>query len=120
FFTRPERTPDGWFLSGLIAVVFFAGVWAADRVSKAIHDPDPKIVVVDEVVGQLAAWVFVPVRLSTLIAGFFLFRLFDIVKPPPARQLERMHGGWGIVLDDLMAGIYANLVLQALVRWVGI
>lgn len=119
-FTFPDRTPNGWALAGLTLIIFVFGVLAADRVAKVINDPDPRIVVVDEVVGQLATWVFVPVRLPTLIAGFFLFRLFDIVKPFPARQFERLHGGWGIVLDDLMAGIYANLVLQLLVYFVGI
>jgi len=119
-FTWPDRTPDGWRLSALILVIFFVGVAAADRVARAIKNPDPKIVIVDEVVGQLATWVFVPVRPSTLIVGFFLFRLFDVLKPPPARQFEALHGGWGIVSDDLMAGIYANLVLQVLVRFVGL
>ncbi|MBI1748009.1 MAG: phosphatidylglycerophosphatase A [Acidobacteria bacterium] len=111
-------TPNGWWLSGLTFIIFSIGVWAAERVAQTTGNPDPKIVVVDEVVGQLVTWIFVPVRPFTLVAGFLLFRVFDIIKPFPARQLESAHGGWGIVLDDVMAGIYANLVLQGLIRFV--
>ena len=55
--------------------------------------------------------------LVVLAVQFFLFRLFDVIKPPPGRRLEKLHGGWGIVLDDVFAGIYANLVGQAIIRW---
>jgi len=88
--------------------------WAAGRVADDTGTKDPQIVVVDEVVGQ---WVTLAgaARLNwkSWLAAFFLFRAFDIWKPPPVRQLERIPGGPGIVLDDVMAGIYAALVLWA-------
>ena len=86
--------------------------WAAGRVAEDIGKKDPQIVVIDEVVGQ---WIALA-GASTLnwkswLGAFLLFRAFDIWKPPPVRQLERVQGGAGIVLDDVMAGIYAALVL---------
>ena len=67
---------------------------------------------IDEVVGMLIALLFVPKTTFFLIAAFILFRIFDIAKPFPARRMERLHGGWGIVLDDVIAGVYANLAIQ--------
>jgi len=86
--------------------------WAAGRVAEDIGKKDPQIVVIDEVVGQ---WIALA-GASTLnwkswLGAFLLFRAFDIWKPPPVRQLERVAGGPGIILDDVMAGIYAALVL---------
>jgi phosphatidylglycerophosphatase A len=71
-------------------------------------------VVIDEVAGQWIALLFVPVAWKTLLAGFILFRGFDILKPPPVRQLERLPEGTGIVVDDVAAGLYALLVMQLL------
>jgi phosphatidylglycerophosphatase A len=81
--------------------------------------PDPGPFVLDEAAGICLTLLFVPVPhgwLVTLAAGFLAFRLFDITKPPPARQLEKLPGGWGILLDDLAAAVYANLVCQVLLR----
>lgn len=75
----------------------------------AHREPDPSIVVVDEVVGMWVSLFLLPLDLSTVIASFVLFRLFDVLKPPPARQVENVPGGWGIMLDDVIAGVYANL-----------
>lgn len=87
--------------------------WAAGRVAEDIGKKDPQIVVIDELVGQ---WVALggaaALNWKSWLAAFALFRLFDIWKPPPVRQLERVSGGAGIVLDDVMAGIYAALVLR--------
>ena len=97
----------------LFGVVLIApAIWAAGRMAKDTGSKDPQIVVIDEVVGQ---WITLA-GASTLdwkawLGAFLLFRLFDIWKPPPVRQLERVPGGGGIVLDDAMAGIYAALVL---------
>ncbi len=77
--------------------------------------PDPSIVVIDEVVGMWIALVALPREIVPVILAFLFFRLFDIIKPAPARQLERLPGGWGIMLDDVVAGIYANLAVHALV-----
>jgi len=87
-------------------------IWAAGRMAKDMGSQDPQIVVVDEVVGQWITFAGAStLNAKSWIAAFALFRLFDILKPPPVRQLERVPGGAGIVLDDAMAGIYAALVL---------
>lgn len=89
------------------------GIPAATRVARESGITDPSFVVVDEVAGQLIALIAAPVRWKTLLAGFILFRAFDIVKPPPLRLLERIPGGAGIMLDDVGAGLYALAILQA-------
>ena len=73
---------------------------------------DPGIIVIDEIIGMLIALLAIPKASIFLIAAFVLFRIFDITKPFPARKMEKLHGGWGIVLDDVVAGIYANIVIQ--------
>jgi phosphatidylglycerophosphatase A len=78
---------------------------------------DPSFVVIDEVAGQLISLIAVPVAWKTFLAGLILFRVFDILKPPPVRQLERLPEGTGIVLDDVAAGIYALVVMQLLLHW---
>jgi phosphatidylglycerophosphatase A len=97
----------------LLAVLLLTpAIWAAGRVARDTGSKDPQIVVIDEVVGQWIALAgAVALNWKSWLAAFALFRLFDIWKPPPVRQLERIPGGAGIVLDDVMAGIYAALVL---------
>jgi len=97
----------------LCGVVLIApAIWAAGRVAKDSGKKDPQIVVIDEVVGQWITFAGAStLNAKSWIVAFALFRLFDIWKPPPVRQLERIPGGAGIVLDDAMAGIYAALVL---------
>jgi len=73
---------------------------------------DPGVVVIDEVVGMLLTLAFVPVGWAGVLAGFVLFRLFDIIKPYPCARAERLPGGWGIMADDVLAGVYANVVLR--------
>jgi phosphatidylglycerophosphatase A len=90
------------------------GIPAAASIARASQKPDPSIVVVDEVAGQMLALVAVPTEWKYLIVSFILFRSFDIFKPPPLRTLERFPGGWGIMLDDLGAGLYAFSVMQLL------
>jgi phosphatidylglycerophosphatase A len=97
----------------LLAAVTAVGVVAAGAEARALGNDDPGPVVIDEAAGYLFTVAFLPHALWTVLAGFLLFRLLDIVKPPPARQLERLHGGWGIVLDDVAAGIMGNLLLHA-------
>jgi phosphatidylglycerophosphatase A len=97
------------------AALLVVGAWAATRTEAALGITDPGPVVIDEVMGQCVTLVAAPFSWKVALAGFFLFRAFDIVKPPPARQLERAHGGWGIMLDDLAAGVYAAAVVQAAV-----
>jgi phosphatidylglycerophosphatase A len=107
----------GWLSLEVAAIglTLVAGAWAATVAEHALARKDPGPVVIDEVLGMLVTMVLVPATLGTVIAGFFLFRLFDVIKPFPADRLERAPRGWGIMLDDLMAGVYANLVLQGMV-----
>jgi phosphatidylglycerophosphatase A len=88
------------------------GVWAADRAARALCLKDPGPVVIDEAAGLLVTLAGVPVTWLSAILAFFLFRAMDVFKPPPARQAERLPGGWGIMVDDLFAGVYANLLLR--------
>ncbi len=99
-----------------VCLITLTGVMAAARVSQTTGNEDPSCVVIDEVAGQLVTFLFVPVRAWTLIAGTVLFRIFDIWKPFPVRNLEKYENGVGIMADDLAAGVYANLVLQAVIR----
>jgi phosphatidylglycerophosphatase A len=101
---------------GLAGLVLLIGIPAATRVARTAGAKDPQFIVIDEVAGQLIALIAVPLAWKTLLTGFILFRAFDIVKPPPVRQLERLPEGTGIVLDDVAAGIYALLVMQILFR----
>lgn len=100
----------------LAVLVTLIGIPAATQVSRASGRKDPQFVVIDEVAGQFIALFAVPLAWKTFLAGFILFRVFDIIKPPPVRQLERLPEGTGIVLDDVMAGIYALVVMQLLLR----
>ncbi len=101
-----------WHLGLLAAAMLAPAIWASSRVARLVGREDPNIVVVDEVVGQWIALAGAShLNAISLLAGFFLFRLFDIRKPAPVRQLERLPAGWGIVADDVMAGLYAALVL---------
>jgi phosphatidylglycerophosphatase A len=101
----------------LVVLVILIGIPAATRVSRASGSKDPQFVVIDEVAGQLIALIGVPLAWKTFLAGFILFRVFDIVKPPPVRQLERLPAGVGIMLDDVAAGIYALIVMQILLHY---
>lgn len=95
-----------------LVAVFFAGVWSAGKAEK-IHGKDPGIVVIDEVAGMIVTLMLIPNSVLALVFGFFIFRAMDILKPPPIRFCERAPGGWGVMLDDVMAGVYANVLLRA-------
>jgi phosphatidylglycerophosphatase A len=101
----------------LAVVVTLVGIPAATRVARAAATKDPQFVVIDEVAGQLIALVAVPLAWKTFLAGLILFRAFDIVKPPPVRQLERLPEGTGIVLDDVAAGIFALVGMHLLLHF---
>lgn len=103
---------------GAGVVVTLVGIWAAGVVARVRGLPDPQIVVVDEAAGTLIALAAAPPTWLGVVLAVALFRLFDVTKPFPARAAERLHGGAGIVLDDVVAGVYAAvLVLGA--RWLG-
>ncbi len=111
-----HQLPVPWYWLITLAV-FVVGVAAAGAAEKIVDNSDPSIVVIDEIAGQLVAMAFVPCQIWWLLASFVLFRFFDILKPFPVGWLDsHLHGGLGIMLDDVAAGIYAALVL-ALVYW---
>jgi phosphatidylglycerophosphatase A len=110
-----------WSPAAQLAVVgatSMVGVWASSLAERHFGRTDPGQVVIDEVAGQLVTLVLTGVSLPGVVAGFFLFRILDIFKPWPARRFEDLHGGLGIMADDLMVGLYGNLMLQAAVRLV--
>jgi phosphatidylglycerophosphatase A len=97
-----------------IVIVLVVGIWSADVVERVLgKDPGP--VVIDEVLGMLVTLALLDVTVAGGIVGFCLFRVLDVLKPYPAGRLEHLHGGPGIMLDDAMAGIYANLALRVLI-----
>src|SRR5271154_4317337 len=99
----------------LAAILTAPGIWAATVIEKREGLEDPGKVVVDEVIGQWVTLAGAPVlNWKTFLVGFAVFRLFDVLKPPPARQFERLPGGWGIVADDVMAGVYGALAIFVL------
>jgi len=95
-----------------ICLITAAGIVASARVSQNLGQEDPRVIVIDEVAGQLMALLFLPINFLNLAAGTFLFRLFDIWKPYPIRKLELLKNGVGIMADDLLAAAYANVILQ--------
>jgi phosphatidylglycerophosphatase A len=101
------------FMLLFIAALTLSGIWAATRAEKLLGRKDPGVVVVDEVAGQLIAFLFVPANSPwwVIITGFVAFRLFDIWKPYPIRRLESLASGLGIMADDVLAGIYAAITL---------
>jgi phosphatidylglycerophosphatase A len=96
----------------LATVAILIGIPAATQMARSSGLKDPQFVVIDEVAGQLITLIAVPVSWKSLLLGFILFRGFDIVKPPPVRQLEHLREGTGIVLDDVGAGLYALALMQ--------
>ena len=106
-FERPE-----WIIP-VTALALFFGVLASTRMERA-YGHDPSQVTIDEVVGMWISLLLVPKTLPVSVVGFIIFRALDIVKPPPARRFDRMAGGAGIMLDDVVAGLYTNILLRLL------
>ena len=106
-----------WTAAAFALVAIASGIPAATIVARAASSKDPQFVVIDEVAGQLIALIAAPASWKCLLTGFILFRGFDMVKPPPVRQLERLPEGTGIVIDDVGAGLYALIVMQALLHF---
>lgn len=99
---------------GLLVFVSSVGVWASSVAARHYKRDDPGQAVVDEVAGQLLTLLGTGATWIGVVIGFLVFRVLDIIKPPPARQFEALQGGVGIMADDLMAGVYGNLLLHAL------
>jgi phosphatidylglycerophosphatase A len=98
----------------LIVGLFAAGTWAGTIAERYFGGIDPGPIVIDEVVGMLITLAFIPAGLTAALMGFVLFRIFDVIKPFPAARLEKLHGGLGVMADDAMAAVYANLSLRLL------
>lgn len=102
--------PAGYLIVCLVAVAI--AVVTAGAAEKLLGQKDAPSIVIDEIAGYLVAMALLPSNWPFIISGFFLFRLFDIIKPFPLKRLQDLHGGPGVVLDDIGAGVYTNLVLQ--------
>lgn len=102
----------GWLPMATVLLTV-QGVWSASEVEPHWGKDDKKVVI-DEVAGMLITMLFIPVTLTSLLVGLVLFRFFDIVKPLYIRKLEKVRGGLGVMLDDVVAGVYANIILQLL------
>lgn len=101
--------------AAMIVGLFAAGVWAGTTAERYFGGVDPGPIVMDEVVGMLITLAFIPgLGWSGALCGFVLFRIFDVIKPYPAGRFEQLHGGLGVMADDAMAAVYANLTLRAL------
>jgi len=101
-------------------LLFSLGVYISDRAEALFAKNDPSQIIFDEIAGLLVAMALIPNGIGWIIAGFFLFRFFDIFKPYPIRDIEKkFNGGFGIMLDDVAAGIYTNILLQAVRLYVG-
>ncbi len=104
--------PYWWVYVTVVTILVLLGIWAAGKAERESGIVDPSFVVIDEVAGQLITLFLIPLSWVNVAAGFILFRLLDIVKPFPARQAESLPRGWGIMMDDVIAGIYGNLLMH--------
>ncbi|MDD5096885.1 MAG: phosphatidylglycerophosphatase A [Candidatus Omnitrophica bacterium] len=105
-----------YFLS--ILAVFVLGLLTSGRMEKLLGKKDPGCIVIDEVAGMLIAFCFIPVNLKTIFLGFLIFRILDTLKPFPAGRLQHLRGSLGVMIDDLIAGIYTNIVLWVILKLV--
>jgi phosphatidylglycerophosphatase A len=109
-----------WYFYLLILIgLFFLGVGASNQAT--IHffkERDSRRIVIDEICGLLVTMFLIPLSIKLIIIGFLIFRFVDILKPPPLRRIEELPGGWGIMTDDILAGVYSNLILRAVMVWV--
>ena len=102
------------------AILLILGIMVGTYLEGVLHQKDPGMVVIDEVVGVLIALGGLPMTWPVIIVGFFLFRAFDMFKIYPVNRLEAMPGGLGIMMDDVMAGLYTNIILQIAARYAGL
>ncbi|MDD5561165.1 MAG: phosphatidylglycerophosphatase A [Candidatus Omnitrophica bacterium] len=114
FYLFNGRSWAGYLL--LIFCIMILGLLTSGRAEKLLNRKDPGCIVIDEVMGMLVALSFLPHDPKIIILAFFIFRILDTLKPFPAGRLQNMHGAVGVMGDDLVAGIYANIVLQLILR----
>jgi phosphatidylglycerophosphatase A len=113
-------TPSRLALLVAVLAVILVGTWAAQEAERVLGGKDPGAIVIDEVAGMAVSVLAVPLTPAVLAVAFVLFRVFDIVKPYPANALQRLPGGVGVMIDDLVAGLYALLLVlgaRALLSW---
>lgn len=103
------------YLFSLLALALLGFIFSG-RAEKIFARKDPRYIVIDEVVGMLLSLLFIPYSLKNVVIAFFLFRLMDTLKPYPASGLQRIKGSAGIMVDDIVAGFYANIILQAVLK----
>jgi len=108
-----SRLSPLYYIAILLGSIYIA-IWASDGAEVLLQSRDCRHIVIDEMVGFLVAMFMVPPTLRNILLGFFLFRALDIIKPFPIRALEGWRGGYGVVLDDIVAGVYTNLVIHVL------
>ena len=100
-----------------LAALFFLSSWIAGQAERHWAKKDDRRIVIDEIMGFLVTMLWVPKSPFFVVAGFVLFRFFDILKPFPIRRLEKVRSGYGVVLDDVLAGIYSNVILHMILRF---
>ncbi len=97
-------------------IFFFMGVYASHKAEQILNEQDSSKIVIDEIVGMIVTMLFLRPNLTNLAAGFITFRAFDIIKPPPISYVDKnIHGGFGVMFDDLIAGVFANIVIHAVI-----
>ena len=111
FFLIGDNTP---VLAVMTVVTFGVSVWSAGKAEQTLGH-DAKKIVIDEWVGMFLAVLFIPYSFANYVIAFFAFRAFDVIKLPPAAQAEKLPGGWGVTMDDVVAGIQANVVTQLVI-----
>ncbi|NIP30033.1 MAG: phosphatidylglycerophosphatase A [Candidatus Dadabacteria bacterium] len=107
-----SRLDDALFYLIFTIIFIFLSFIVSKHAIEKFGKEDPGEIVIDEVCGYMVSMFLIPFSIINIALGFFIFRLFDIVKPYPARKLEKLPGGYGVVMDDVAAGIYTNLLLQ--------
>lgn len=108
---------DSVLLYGFAMLFLFTlGVMFSSEAERVYKRKDARMIVIDEACGMMLALFLVPARVASIIAGFLLFRIFDIIKPPPAKRVEKFTGAFGVMFDDIIAAIYTNIILQLIFR----
>ncbi len=110
---------DAVIIIGISIILFFTGVFVSFILEKE-WGKDPSKIVIDEAVGMLLSIVFLPKTYLIWGIAFLIFRLFDIIKPYPIRSIEKLKGGWGVMSDDVLAGIYTSILMNIIVRFFGL
>jgi len=118
YFIKPYWDAPIYIQIPIIVIIFIVGIPAASASEKHFNKKDPRPCVIDEVAGQMVTLLLVPHTIYFYAAGFFLFRVFDVLKPPPVSTAEKIPGGLGIMFDDIVAGLYAFGILQLYIHFI--